>query len=104
MWDANNALEETQASLKLTENSLMAAITREMEGGKPKFSNDTLRAAELWARQSANPAWVNQANDLKQQRADLAQAKIELEYVTNQFSSARHLAGLYEGWMKTQML
>lgn len=73
----NDSLGDLAQARGTLESGISMAVATEMEGGKPKYSNETLRKAETSARLAANKG----AKDLDdaQQALSLEKRQFEVE-------------------------
>ena len=92
---AKQAVEELRAQVEAAEANLMLAISAATDAnGKPAFSNDSARKAELARRKSTDPDYTNAVRALQDAEASLATAQADLDQLVNRFSSIRHLTDL----------
>ena len=90
-------VETARAALELREAALMAEITAETNGdGKPKYSNETARKAELAVRCAADEQFEGLAADLDDARAKHAATQVERDYrhdLHRAYTAALHAMG-----------
>lgn len=93
---ARQAVDEARADVENIEAALMAVINTELDPrtGKPAFSNDTARKAELARRKSADEAYQAASKKLAEAQKALDGAQFDLDYLVNRFSAVRARARL----------
>lgn len=92
---AKQAVEDLRAQVEAAEANLMLAISAATtDAGKPAYSNDTARKAELARRKSTDPEYTQAVRALQDAEASLATAQADLDQLVNRFSAIRHLTDL----------
>lgn len=88
-----NKIEEMQEILKIWELEQIADIADAVnENGKPVFSNETKRQAELERRKKDNKEYQKMANELKSQKLEYDISVIVLQGMLDKQENARALA------------
>jgi len=93
---ARQTVDEAREVLELMEAALMSEISAAVDPrtGKPAFSNEAARKAELARRKAANEEYQAAARQLAEAEATLAAAQADLDLLCNRFSAARSLVNL----------
>lgn len=83
--------KEVQEALELAEARLQAQIAAELDDrtGKPKFSNDTARKAELIIRKGTDPDYRQVSEEAAQIEMELDNARTELQMLQDQWSTMK---------------
>lgn len=84
------ATERVFALLKI-ETAMVVSQAKDAETGKAVYGNETARDAETGMRLSRDEKAVRLKEALDALRASGEKAKIELAYLENRYSSARHI-------------
>lgn len=95
-------IKDKEVLLKATENTLLLMVTTETnDSGKPAYSNDKARQAELSSRKATDPEYRtlekqvrslrNRVDDLENQ---MAMAEADLEKLQNTFAAVTKQTGL----------
>lgn len=93
LLDIKEKIEELQTNCKLWEVRQMAEIADMVnENGKPMFSNETKRQAELEQRKSNSPAYQESLKELKEQKLKYDLQVILLQGMLDRQENARALA------------
>lgn len=93
--EARTAFETAKSNLVNAESMLMTVITAETnDNGKPKFSNDTLRRAELELRKNSDRDY-NEAWELyKAALGEMENEQFRLEQLQNEFKAYQTVGNL----------
>jgi len=102
IFDARQAVNQARRTLKdaemerdAMEAELVLLISIETdEKGKPKFSNQQTRDAELMRRKAKAVGYIVLANKVAEAEADLNQAQDTLQMLLDEYQSARIVARL----------
>lgn len=87
--------KDVEFELAIIEADIMANIVAETNGnGKPKFSNDKARQAELLKRKHTDPECQELIKKLKHTERELERELDELERLQDEFKSCRYIARL----------
>lgn len=84
------ATERALALLKI-ETAMAVSGAKDPETGKASYSNETARDAEIQRRMGTDEKVVRIRDALDALRASGEKAKIELAFLENRYSSARHI-------------
>ena len=102
VWVYSNVVERYQEELRVVEAEIRVDIAKELDGAKPKFSNEIAREAEFNRRKVLDQNWKDRHGCMSKSRDSFSKLKVEAEKLSNEFSATKHLANLYAAWMKTQ--
>lgn len=93
---ARQTVEEAREAVELLEAALMSDISAAVDPrtGKPAYSNDAARKAELARRKAASGDYQVAARRLAEAEASLAAAQFDLDLFLNRFAAARSLVNL----------
>lgn len=96
------AVRLAEADLLTAEAILTAAISDEVDPrtGKPAYSNDTARKAELAKRKSTDAAYQAAAAAYRETEQRLNDAQFELDRLLNDFSAQRTVGRLVEAQLR----
>ena len=96
---AKQAVEEAKGELQLAESLLMAEIqsATDPQTGKPLYSNETARRAELAQRQAGDKQYQDALQRLRDAESTLSAAQFELDRLYNEFSALKAVAGMTTG-------
>lgn len=90
---AREVLKDTEEALGQLEADLTLEIIMETgDNGKPKFTNESMRSAELTRRKGSDLAYQNALREAKQAKAALDTAQIELDHLSDKFTALRHVS------------
>ncbi len=93
--ETRTAFEAAKSDLVNIESMLMAVITAEMNGaGKPAFSNDTSRRAELEIRKKTDFDYSMAWDPYKAALDEMENAQFKLEQLSNEFKAYQTVGGL----------
>lgn len=98
MAGARRNLEDARSNLELARQVVVAGVLSETIGdGKPKFSNEKAREAEITQRLSADPGYQAAQKAFRDTEDAVNSAQFELDRLHNEFSAykaaSRVLAG-----------
>lgn len=86
---AKQGVDAASSEVEFQTAVLQAQIAEERDGGKARFSNDTLRRAELAKRQATDPAYKAAAEALSRAEEAHRSAQFDLERLHNEFAAVR---------------
>ena len=99
---AKQKIEEQQEMLKIWELEQITDIADAVnENGKPLYSNETKRAAELERRKKESQEYQNALRELKEHKMEYDLQVIVLQGMLDKQENARHLPES-RGWRKCQ--
>ena len=87
----NKEATERALALMKIETAMAVSQAKDPETGKASYSNETARDAETNLRLSRDEKAVRLKEALDALRASTEKAKIELAFLENRYSSARHI-------------
>ncbi|MHB8182644.1 MAG: hypothetical protein ACYDDN_02675 [Candidatus Desulforudaceae bacterium] len=92
---ARRALDDAKAEVEQLRAVFLAAVASEInDGGKPKFSNEKAREAEVTTRMAANPTCVVARQDLHDAEDTYNVAQFDLQRLENEFRATIKAADL----------
>jgi len=89
-----NLTEDAELALKNIEAEHLLTITSEKDNGKPKFSNEGMRQAELKRRMESDENATKQRQRIREGQRAKREGETEVEFLYNQFKAAQALAKL----------
>lgn len=95
LLNKTQGLEDIKAQIRTWELLEMVEVTNELdEKGKPLFSNDTKRQAELQSRKDASEVYKNYIEIAKDLEVEIANLNIKLEKLFNEQGNLRAICRL----------
>jgi hypothetical protein len=96
--DARRRLEEAKSSLELARQVVVAAVISETNGdGKPRYSNDKAREAEITRRLAADPDYRAALQAVREAEDAVNSEQFELNRLYNEFAAYRTVAKVLAG-------
>lgn len=93
--EARTAFEVAKSSIVSAESMLMAIITaEENDKGKPKYSNDATRRAELELRKKTDWEYIEAWTPYKAALDEMENAQFKLDQLQNEFKAFQTVGGL----------
>lgn len=93
--EARTAFEAAKSNIVNAESMLMAIITaEENDKGKPRFSNDATRRAELEIRKKMDWEYTDAWGPYKAALDDMENAQFKLDQLSNEFRAHQTVGGL----------
>lgn len=96
--DTRRRLEEAKSSLELARQVIVAAVISETNGdGKPRYSNDKAREAEITRRLAVDPEYRAVLQAVREAEDAVNSEQFELNRLYNEFSAYRAVAKVLAG-------
>jgi chromosome segregation ATPase len=104
LYAAQLKVDNLRAQLKAVDAQLAATIEGEIDAntGKPRYSNETRRQAELVTRRGQDQDYLDTSLSLTDAEKELSKLKIELNRASNEFSANKHLADMFSSYLRSQ--
>jgi len=92
-----NNVNTFKNKLKQLQSNIMRKITQEIyeDTGKPAYTNDTQRDAELSVRLSGNKLKIEYEDKLKIDKENLGRQEVKLNFLKNRFKSIGYLVKIF---------
>ena len=90
--DLNNEAEDSRGASSLRDSDLIIEIAAEMNDGKPRFSNEAARNAELAKRRAIDPF-------IKEHQKNLLKANILRAQLSNEITKLQSQVSLYKAFL-----
>ena len=96
--DARRRLDEAKSNLELAKQLIVAAVISETNGdGKPRYSNDKAREAEITKRLVIDPEYRAALQAVREAEDTVNSEQFELNRLNNEFSAYRAVARVLAG-------
>lgn len=102
LFTAARALEAQAFSLKSMELGMLSTISQETDPStsKARFSNESMRNAELMVRKTTDKYYLAASAKNAAAELDVHEARVQLAFLSNEFSATKKLADLYAGFLQ----
>lgn len=102
LFAAADLFDKESDLVKTMELGMLSTISQEVDAAssKPRFSNESMRNAELMARKATDKHYLAANTKLAAAKRDLHNARTHLARISNDFSAAKNLAQLYAGYFQ----
>lgn len=96
--DARRRLDEAKSNLELARQVIVAAVISETNGdGKPRYSNDKAREAEITRRLAIDPEYRAALQAVREAEDTVNSEQFEMNRLHNEFSAYRSVARVLAG-------